>query len=32
MPLRSFANFKLVISRPKKELRGALGHGLLAYA
>jgi len=28
MPLRSFANFQLVMSRHRKELRGALGHGL----
>jgi len=29
MPLRSFANFELVMSRYRKELRRALGHGLL---
>jgi len=28
MPLRSFANFMLIMSRHTKELRGALGHGL----
>jgi len=28
MPLSSFANFVLVMSRHRKELRGALGHGL----
>ena len=28
MPLRSFENFKLIMSRHMKELRGALGHGL----
>jgi len=28
MPLRSFANFKLVMIRHKKELRGTLSHGL----
>jgi len=28
MPLRSFPNLKLVMSRYRKELRGALGHGL----
>jgi len=28
MPLSSFANFKLVMSRHRKELRGAQGHGL----
>jgi len=27
MPLRSFANFKLVMSRNRKELRGTQGHG-----
>jgi len=29
MPLRTFANFKLVMSNYRKELRGALVHGLL---
>jgi len=29
MPLRTFANFKLVMSNYRKELRGALGHGLV---
>jgi len=28
MPLRSFAHFKLIMSRHRKELRGALGHCL----
>jgi len=28
MPLRSFAKFKLILSRHSKELRGALGHRL----
>jgi len=28
MPLHSFPKFKLVLSRHKKELRGALGHDL----
>jgi len=28
MPLHSFANFKLVMSRHRKKLHGALGHGL----
>jgi len=28
MPLRSLAKFKLIMSRHKKELRRALGHGL----
>jgi len=28
MPMRSFPNFKLIMSRHRKELRGALGHGL----
>ena len=28
MPLRSFADFKLIMSRHRKDLRGALGHGL----
>jgi len=27
MPMRSFANFNLIMSRHRKELRGALGHG-----
>jgi len=27
-PLRSYTNFKLVMCRHRKELRGALGHGL----
>jgi len=30
MPLRSFASFKLIMSGHRKELRGALGHGLCA--
>jgi len=28
VPLLSFAVFKLIVSRHRKELRGALGHGL----
>jgi len=28
MTLHSFANFKLIMSRHRKELRGALSHGL----
>ena len=28
MPMRSFPNFNLIISRHRKELRGTLGHGL----
>ena len=28
MPLRSFANFKLIMSCHRKELHWALGHGL----
>jgi len=28
MTLRTFPNFKLVMSHYRKELRGALGHGL----
>jgi len=29
MPLHSFANFKLIMSRHRKDFLGALGHGLI---
>jgi len=32
MPLRNFANIKLIMSRHRKELRGALNMAYLAYA
>jgi len=31
MPLHSYANFKLVMSRHRKKLRGAVGHGLFGF-